>query len=81
MPELMRKDTEKLIDESGAVAKQPQRFTRHEAARRAAAAQSAVASEPGGSTGDTAAQCDAEAAPTQDMVGLRMTTQRTAILG
>ena len=33
MPDLMRKDTEKLIDDSAPGKKQPQRFTCQEAAR------------------------------------------------
>lgn len=33
MPDLMRKDTEKLIDDSAPGKKHPQRFTRQEAAR------------------------------------------------
>ena len=70
MPELMRKDTEKLIDESGPGTKQPQRFTRREAARRAAAAQSMAATDPGSSAECTAAQLDPEDAPIQEMVSL-----------
>ena len=70
MPELMRKDTEKLIDESSPGSKQPQRFTRREAAKRAAAEQSMMAADPGDSAEHTAAQGADEAAPMPDMVGL-----------
>ena len=70
MPELMRKDTEKLIDESGPGNRQPQRFTRQEAARRAAAAQSTAATDTGSSAEHKAPQCDAEDAPAHDMVSL-----------
>jgi hypothetical protein len=39
MPDMMRKDTEKLVEEAGAgFRKQPQRYTRKEAAKRAMAA-------------------------------------------
>ena len=70
MPELMRKDTEKLMDESGPGNRQPQRFTRREAARRAAAAQSMAATDPGSSAECTEPQCDSEDAPVQAMVSL-----------
>ncbi|KAK9818850.1 hypothetical protein WJX81_005118, partial [Elliptochloris bilobata] len=45
MPELMRKDLEKLLAEAGNARKRPQRFTRHEAARRPAEAPAAPAVE------------------------------------
>ena len=70
MPELMRKDTEKLIDESGPGSKQPQRFTRQDSARRAAAAQSMAAPDPESSAEHTAPQHSTEDAPLQDTVGL-----------
>lgn len=69
MPDLMRKDTEKLIDESPPGKKQPQRFTRQEAARRAAAALDTVAASPGKAAQHPAAQSAGEAAEEEDMVG------------
>ena len=69
MPDLMRKDTEKLIDESPPGKKQPQRFTRHEAARRAAAEQNTAAASPGEAAQHPAAQSAGEPAEEEDTVG------------
>ena len=45
MPDMMRKDIEKLVEEAGAGdRKQPERFTRKEMARRAAATAPAASS-------------------------------------
>lgn len=70
MPELMRKDTEKLIDESAPGKKQPQRFTRQEAARQAAAAQTTSVADQDNPAEQQASQSSAQAAPEEDTVRL-----------
>lgn len=68
MPDLMRKDTEKLMDESPPGKKQAQRFTRQEAAARAAATQSTATADAGAGPGKQAAQSPAQAHPEEDPV-------------
>ena len=68
MPDIMRKDTEKLMDENALGKKQAQRFTRREAAIRAAATQSPAAADAGAGAGQKAAQGPAQADPEEDSV-------------
>ena len=67
MPDIMRKDTEKLMDENALDKKQAQRFTRREAAIRAAATQSPAAADAGAGAGQQA-QSSAQAVPEEDSV-------------
>ena len=68
MPDIMRKDTEKLMDESTSGKKQAQRFTRREAAIRAAATQSTATADAGAGAGKQAAQSPTQADPEEDSV-------------
>ena len=70
MPDLMRKDTEKLMDENAMGKKQAQRFTRREAAIRAAATQSTATADAGAGAGMQAAQSPAQAKSEEDSVSL-----------
>ena len=66
MPDIMRKDTQKLMDENASGKKQAQRFTRREAAIRAAATQSPARADAG--AGQQAAQIPAQADPEESSV-------------
>ena len=68
MPDIMRKDTEKLMDENASGKKQAQRFTRSEAAVRAAATQSPARADAGAGAGQQAAQSSSQAVPEEDSV-------------
>ncbi len=70
MPDMMRKDTEKLVEEAGTGArKQPQRFTRKEAVKRANAAPSAAAIV-GVAAAATSGHSGAAEADANDMVSI-----------
>ena len=66
MPELMRKDLDKLLAEAGGAYKRPERFTRSEAAKRVREGAPAAPAEPGDSVSASAASTSAPSAEEDD---------------
>lgn len=72
MPELMRKDLDKLLAQAGGAHKRPERFTRSEVAKRVREGAPAAPAEPGVSVSASAASTSAPSAEEDDNAQARL---------